>query len=150
MTQFSAESSGQSGQRKGIFLILAGALAIGIMPSAAKIAYQEGANPMSAIILRSLIGVIGIAVYMAIRRYPFKIGWKAFRFSSVTGITQSFNSLGIMGSVAYIDVSLAVLIIFCFPFWVSIYNHFTGNSRLTPTITVCFLVALAGLGWRLG
>jgi drug/metabolite transporter (DMT)-like permease len=150
MTQLSAEPSEQSSQRKGIILILAGALAIGIMPSAAKIAYQEGANPMAAIILRSLIGVIGIAVYMAIRRYPFNIGWKAFRFSSVTGVTQSFNSLGIMGSVAYIDVSLAVLIIFCFPFWVSIYNHLTGNSRLTPTISVCFLVALAGLGLALG
>lgn len=150
MTQSNAQQSGQSDQRKGIILILAGALAIGIMPSAAKIAYQEGANPMAAIILRSLIGVIGIAFYMAIRRYPFNIGWKAFRFSSVTGVTQSLNSLGIMGSVAYIDVSLAVLIIFCFPFWVSIYNHFTGSSRLTPIISVCFLVALGGLGLALG
>jgi len=50
MTQSNAGSPGRSSQRKGIFLILAGALAIGIMPSAAKIAYQEGANPMAAII----------------------------------------------------------------------------------------------------
>ena len=51
------------------------------MPSAAKIAYQEGANPLSAIILRSLIGVVGIAIYMLIRKIRFDIGWQAFRSS---------------------------------------------------------------------
>jgi drug/metabolite transporter (DMT)-like permease len=134
----------------GISLVLMGALAIGIMPSAAKIAYQEGANPLSAIMLRNLIGVIGIGGYMLIRRIRFDIGWQAFRFSSLTGVTQSFSSVGIMGSVAYIDVSLAVLIIFCFPFWVTIYNHYSGQSRLTPMVLVCFFIALLGLSLALG
>lgn len=120
------------------------------MPSAAKIAYQEGANPLSAIILRSLIGVVGIAIYMLIRKIRFDIGWQAFRSSSLTGVTQAFNSIGIMGSVAYIDVSLAVLIIFCFPFWVAIYNHYSGQTKLTPVVLVCFFIALLGLSLTLG
>ncbi|MGI9318303.1 MAG: DMT family transporter [bacterium] len=137
-------------QRTGVVLILLGALAIGLMPSAAKIAYQEGANPLAAIVLRSLIGFLGIGIYMAVRNQIFNIGWRAIRFSSFTGITQSLNSLGIMGSVAYIDVNVAALIIFCFPFWVVIYNHFSGTSKLTPTIFSCFAVALIGLGLALG
>ena len=127
-----------------------GALAIGLMPSAAKIAYQEGANPLAAIVLRSLIGFLGIGLYMVIRQQKFRIGWPAIRFSSLTGITQAFNSLGIMGSIAYIDINVAALIIFCFPFWVAIYNHFSGTSKLTPAIFSCFAVALIGLGLALG
>jgi drug/metabolite transporter (DMT)-like permease len=37
-------------QKTGVILILLGALSIGFMPSTAKIAYQEGANPLTAII----------------------------------------------------------------------------------------------------
>jgi drug/metabolite transporter (DMT)-like permease len=94
--------------------------------------------------------VLGMAIYMWIRRYPFRIDSKSLRFSAITGVTQSFNSVGIMASVAYIDVSLAILIIFCFPFWVSIYNHYSGVSRLTPMVSICFIAALIGLGLALG
>lgn len=137
-------------QKTGVILILLGALSIGLMPSAAKIAYQEGANPLAAIILRSLIGFVGIGIYMAARKHQFNVGWKEIRFSSLTGVAQSFTSLGIMGSVAFIDVNVAALIMFCFPFWVAIYNHFSGTSKLTPTIIFCFTLALIGLGLTLG
>ena len=137
-------------QLTGVILVLLGALSIGIMPSAAKIAYQEGANPMAAILLRSLVGVLGLAAFMLIRRIKFHLTLENFRISSITGITQSLCSLGIMGSVAYIDVSLSVLIIFFFPFLVILFNHFWGQSRLTSTIIVCFIVAVSGLGLALG
>lgn len=137
-------------QRTGIALILFGALVVGLMPSAAKIAYQEGANPLAVILLRSLVGVVGIGIYMLIRRYPFDIGWKAFQSSSITGVSQSLTSIGVMGSVAYIDVSLAMVIVFCFPFWVSIFNHYSGSTKLTLIILLCFTSALIGLGFVLG
>jgi drug/metabolite transporter (DMT)-like permease len=140
----------EKSQLLGVVLVLLGALAIGIMPSAAKIAYQEGANPLGAILLRSLVGFFGIGVYLLLRKGSFNIGWPAFRFSSLTGVMQSLNSIGIMGSVAFIDVSLAVLVIFCFPFWVIIYNHFWGQVRMTPIVSLCFIVAIAGLGLALG
>ena len=137
-------------QLTGIILVLLGALSIGIMPSAAKIAYQEGANPIAAILLRSLVGLLGLAAFMLIRRIKFHLTLENFKKSSITGITQSLSSLGIMGSVAYIDVSLSVLIIFFFPFLVILFNHFWGQSRLTSTIIVCFVVAVSGLGLALG
>ena len=120
------------------------------MPSAAKIAYQEGANPMAAILLRSMVGLLGLAAFMLIRRIKFNLTLENFRKSSITGVTQSLSSLGIMGSVAYIDVSLSVLIIFFFPFLVILFNHFWGQSRLTTTIIICFFVAISGLGLALG
>jgi drug/metabolite transporter (DMT)-like permease len=148
MTKISSETP--LSQKTGVLLILLGALSIGLMPSAAKIAYQEGANPLAAIILRSLIGFLGIGIYMVARKHKFNVGWREIRFSSLTGVAQSFTSLGIMGSVAFIDVNVAALIIFCFPFWVAIYNHFSGTSKLTPTIISCFTLALIGLALTLG
>ena len=142
--------STEPSQRTGVILILCGALAVGLMPSAAKIAYHEGANPLAVILLRSIIGVIGIGLYLWIKKYRFNISWREFRFSSVTGIAQSFCSLGIMASIAYINLSLAMVIIFCFPFWVLVYNHFRGTSKLTPIIMGCFFLALLGLSLALG
>ena len=129
----------------GTVFVLLGALAIGLMPSAAKIAYQEGANPLAAIILRSVIGIIGVSIYLLIRRQSFGFSHAALNAGIVVGIAQAFNSLGIMASVAYIDVSVAIVIISCFPFWVAIYNHLTGASRLTLPMLICFFLALAGL-----
>lgn len=137
-------------QFTGVILVLLGALSIGIMPSAAKIAYLEGANPMAAILLRSLVGLFGLAVFMLLRRVKFNLTLENFKKSSLSGVTQSLSSLGIMGSVAYIDVSLAVLIIFFFPFIVIIFNHYWGQNRMTITIVICFLVAISGLGLALG
>jgi len=129
----------------GTIFVLLGALSIGLMPSAAKIAYQEGANPLAAIILRSLIGIIGVSIYLAIRRQSFGFSRAALNAGIVVGIAQAFNSLGIMASVAYIDVSVAIVIISCFPFLVAVYNHLTGASRLTLSMLVCFFLALSGL-----
>ena len=123
----------------GVILVLLGALSIGIMPSAAKIAYQEGANPISAILLRSLVGLVGLAIYMCWRNIRFHFEKKNIKNSCAMGIVQSLSSLGIMGSVAYIDISLAILIIFCFPFIVILYNHHKGHSRMTPLIMLVVL-----------
>ncbi|MFT7672722.1 MAG: drug/metabolite transporter (DMT)-like permease [Gammaproteobacteria bacterium] len=133
----------------GVILVLLGALSIGIMPSAAKIAYQEGANPIAAILMRSLVGLTGLAIYMTWRNIRFHLERKNIKRSFATGIVQSLSSLGIMGSVAYIDISLAVLIIFCFPFIVILYNQYKGHSKMTPSVMLSFFVAIFGLGLAL-
>ena len=134
----------------GIIFVLLGALAIGIMPSAAKVAYQEGANPMAAIVVRSLIGVVGIGIYMKLTRIRFGVGWNTVGYSSFSGAMQSLSSLGIMFSLAYMDVSLAVLIIFCFPFIVAAFTHFSGSSKISGMVLLCFCVAMVGLSLVLG
>jgi len=134
----------------GIIFVLLGALAIGIMPSAAKVAYQEGANPMAAIVVRSLIGVIGIGTYMGLVGIRFGVGWNTVRYSSFSGAMQSLSSLGIMFSLAYMDVSPSVLIVFCFPFIVAAFTHFYGGSRISGIVLICFCVAIVGLALVLG
>ena len=67
----------------------------------------------------------------------------------MTGVAHALAVLGIMGAVAYIDVSLAILIVFLHPFLIAIVEHFRGESRLTPALVARIAVAVVGLGLAL-
>ncbi len=128
----------------GIGVILVGAVFVGLMPNAAKIAYQEGANPLGVITIRCILGMIGLGLFLAIRG-QFRFNWQIFRGSALTGSAQALSSIGMLGAVAYIDVSLAILIIFIHPVLIAVVGHFTGENRLTVPLVVCIAFAMAGL-----
>ncbi len=137
-------------QAFGIGMILLGSVFVGVMPNAAKIAYQDGANPLALILLRTIFGALGMALFMIVRGRKFGIARTHVKQSAIAGIAQFFCALGFMGSVAYIDVSLASLLIFFFPFIVAVISHWRGDIRLTPMIVGCMIVATVGLGLALG
>lgn len=149
MTEANPSTSDLSRQGLGLGMVLVAAIFVSLIPITAKISYQEGANPLAVITLRALLGMIGLGTYMALRRQGFRIGWPSFRFSAVTGAAQAFGALGIMGAVAYIDISLAILIVFLHPFLIAIVAHFRGESRLTALTASCIAVALLGLALAL-
>lgn len=150
MTELRIDQTTNSRQYFGVGMVLLGAVAIGLMPSATKIAYQEGANPLAVITLRCLIGMFGIGLYMLATRQAFKIERSALRFSTLSGVAQAFNSLGIIGALAFIDVSITVLIFSCFPFLIAIVEHYRGRSKITLFVTGCITSALIGLSMTLG
>jgi drug/metabolite transporter (DMT)-like permease len=143
-------STHNSQQFLGIAMVLLGAVVIGLMPSATKIAYQEGANPLSIITLRCIIGMLGIGAFMLLSHKSFKVGKTALRYSTLSGVAQVFNSVGLLGALAYIDVSITVLIFSCFPFLIVIVEHYTGRSRITLFVIGCITAALVGLAMALG
>lgn len=149
MNEIPLGASGPSRQGFGIGIVLFAGIFIGLLPNAAKIAYQEGANPLAVLTVRSVLGMMGLGIYLSVSGGRFKIGWPAFRFNAVPGAAYALASLGIMGAVAYIDVSLAILIVFLHPFFIAIVEHFRGGSRLTPVLVACIAVALVGLGLAL-
>lgn len=150
MSERSIELPDKSRQYFGIGMVLLAAVVIGLMPTATKVAYQEGANPLAVITLRCIVGMIGIGLYMIASRQSFKIEIPALRYSTISGVAQAFNSLGIMGALAYIDVSITVLIFSCFPFLIAIIEHYRGGSKLTLFITGCISSALIGIAMTLG
>ena len=91
----------------GVGCVLLSAFLIAVTPNAAKIAYQEGANPLAVITFRCVLGTAGLALYLSVRKRWPQEGWKTFRKSFLTGLTQAFTALGFLGAVAFIDVSLA-------------------------------------------
>ncbi len=136
-------------QNVGIGILLLSCLSVALTPNCAKIAYQEGANLLAVFTVRSLTGLLGLGLFQIIRRRSFYVPRSAFWFGSITGMTQALTTVGIMGAVAFINVSLAVLIFFLHPFLIAIINHFRGESQLTPALVGLILLGLFGLGMTL-
>jgi len=134
----------------GIGVVLLSALLIGMAPNAAKIAYQEGANPLAVITFRSVIGAVGIAAYLSARHQWPENGLHAFRRSAISGLAQVLTALGFLGAVAFIDVSLAALIFYFHPFLVAAVGHFRGDMAMSPIRIACIAAAIAGLALVFG
>lgn len=150
MTQYEVDQISNSQQYFGVAMVLLGAIVIGLMPIATKIAYQEGANPLAVMTSRCIIGMLGIGVYMTLSRRSFRVTKTALGFSIVSGVAQVFNSVGLLGALANIYVSITVLIFSCFPFLILIVEPYTGRSKMTLFVIGCITLALTGLALALG
>jgi len=136
-------------QAFGLGMVLVSFLFFALLPNAAKIAYQEGANLIAVFTVRCIVGMLGLAIYLGATRGRFRVGWSFFRSSSIPGAVHALLVLGMMGSVAYIDVSLAILIVFIHPFFIAIVEHYRGSNQLTMVFVLCGVVTLLGLALAL-
>jgi drug/metabolite transporter (DMT)-like permease len=134
----------------GILLILMAAILVGLMPAFAKFAYAEGANVLMLLLARSAIGVIILVVFILLTGRTPGLTLAGMKQSFVPGLTHVFAAIGLLGSIVYIDISLANIILFLYPFPIAIVAHWRGEARLTP-LTIAFMVlAMVGLALVLG
>ena len=140
----------QTEQVKGIVLILIGAVLIGLMPTSARFAYDDGANALSVLFGRSVIGVVVLLAYILFRQMGNALSVTNLRQSLWPGITHVFSAFGILASIVYIDISVANVIVFLFPFPVAIIAHIRGDTLITPAIIALMVVSLVGLVMVLG
>lgn len=134
----------------GIGLVFVSSMLIAVTPNAAKIAYLEGANTLAVVTARSVIGVLALAGYMILRGGWPGSGFEVFRSSVRAGIAQALTSIGFIGAVAYIDVSLAALIFYLHTFLIAIVGHFRGHTKLGPRLFLCIAAAIGGVALVLG
>ena len=139
-----------NGRITGIVFVLISAVLLATAPNAAKIAYQEGANPQAVITIRTLLGVILLAVYLFIRKQWPNQMLNTIKRSPFSGLAFLLASVGFMGAVAFIDVSLTVMIFYLHTFLVAVVGHFRGDVSLNLRLVSLIFLALAGLGLVLG
>jgi drug/metabolite transporter (DMT)-like permease len=150
MAQGEASAHAAGNRLLGIFFIIVAALFIGLMPNAAKLAYAEGANPIAVLVIRAVIAVTGLAVFLRMRGNRLAIPRPYVRKTALAGFAMLFSAGGGMGAVAYIDVSLASVLFFTYPFFVAAVNHIRGLTRLGRAEINCMILAFLGLALALG
>jgi len=134
----------------GIVLVVVSAVFIGIMPNAAKLAYADGTNPLALLVVRSGVGVIAMAATLRIMGAPLAIPRDRVGSTALAGMALFVTAGGGMSSVAYIDVSLASVLFFTYPFFVAAINHVRGQTRLGVADIACMVLAFGGLALALG
>lgn len=137
-------------QIAGIVLVLVSAAAFALSPVAAKFAYAAGAGTLTVVTLRAAIGAAVLAPLLLAQRRALLLRGEALRLGLIAGVASSLVSYGFIGAVAYIPVSLAMLIFFTHPLLVAGLWHWQGKERLAPAQLGFGLMVLSGLGLALG
>jgi drug/metabolite transporter (DMT)-like permease len=137
-------------QAAGILLVLASTIAFAIGPTAAKLALDNGSNTLTVVTLRGVIGAALMALLVPMSRQGFGIDRRALRWCLYCGVFYSLTVYGFIGSVAYVPVSVAVLVFFTHPILVAVIAHRRGGDRLTARKVLLAFAALTGLALALG
>jgi len=144
---------------RGYLYLIGCAFSFGLITTLAKIGYDEGATAHTVVFFRILSTSILMGIWSLWTGSKIKSGKKSKEqvFPRlplqlkivVTGICISVMSLGYLGSVKYIPVSLSVLLFFTFPFWVLIINYIIDREIPKLHKLFAFIVAFFGLSLSL-
>lgn len=151
MTSYEAVLPGGSasyGRRQaiGVALIVISAIAIAMVPSLGKLAYEGGSNTLTVITGRSAFSVIITYLLLLISRRPITIARQPLMISLGSGVGYAVILYGYLGAVNYLPVNQVVLIYFIHPLLVGLLAMWLGQERLTFASIGALAVALLGLG----
>lgn len=134
----------------GICITMISAISFGMIAPFAVLSYAGGSNAITFGISRALaMSAVGILLVLL-----FKSDWRipqAARTSVVLVVLgQSGLSIGILGAVQFIPVSLAILIMYIYPALVLIIEAIMLREKLSGTLATTCLLAFTGLAIVLG
>ncbi len=127
-----------------IFALVAGIL-FGLIGPTTKIAYDAGASVGLAIFLRYAVASIISFPFLPFQKNllsSYKTNLKYFLLISIGSI---FLTLGLLTSVIFIEVSLAILIFCLYPIYVLLYSIIIDKEKILLAVKILFIVTFLGI-----
>ncbi len=131
------------------FLMGVSALAVAVMVNAPKLAFQGGSNPATVVTIRAIIACLILSVILIVKRQPFKLKGRALVNGMACGVASALMLYSTYVAILYIGVSLTILIVFINPFFLAVYYHYFGASKLTTLRIIAGFIAFGGLALAL-
>jgi drug/metabolite transporter (DMT)-like permease len=138
-------AGGPRRQAIGIALVLFSAVAFAVGPSAARLALDNGSNPITVAALRSAISVALMGLLLVALRGGLRPDRRAWRWCLLAGALQAVTVYAFIGALALVPVGVAVLVFFTHPILIAVIAHLRGRERLTRRKAVLAVLAFAGL-----
>ncbi len=131
----------------GSMLVLLSAAGFGIMGIVGKIAYAEGATPISVLAMRFIIAALIMWTYNALtgkfKHFRIKKN-QLVRTFVLGGIFYAITSVFFFSSINYIPVCLTSMILYLYPVFVSLYMFVFAGERMGYTQLIALIMALFG------
>lgn len=129
----------------GLLITFFAALFVSLITTFARLAYDSGSNPPTQVLLRSLCMMLALGGLQLALGRSLALPRGVMPATLGLALCIFLMSFGYLSSVAYIDVSLAVLLLYTFPLMVGIASPLLGRERMTWLKALCLIGAFAGL-----
>lgn len=137
----SASPAGQ--QLAAIGTVIVSSCMIAGVPIFAKLAYLLGASILVVVVRRTAVAALLLGVMLTALRQSLRASTRVLRLCVVGGIASALTSLGFLGSIASIDVSLAMLIVYLHPVIIALIGRMRGTYKFgLPRTLFCIAIVL--------
>jgi drug/metabolite transporter (DMT)-like permease len=136
-------------QMVGRAIALSAAVFYGFNTTLSRLAYDTGTTPVSLTLYRFLMAAVLMIVIVLVLRKSWKLSVTPLVFASC--IFGNFaTSIGHLGAVNYIPVSLSAIIFYTFPLLVVAYKRIAHREAVKRNELLAFIFAFIGIGVALG
>lgn len=134
--------------------MLLSAFGFALIPVLAVYAYKGGISVITLLFIRFAIATLFFFTYCIASRRKFNLTGKNLLSTFILGVLYTFTSFFYFSSVRYISPSLAAMLFYTYPMFVSIlyfilYKN-TANKRIIISVAISFSGLLLAFGTSMG
>jgi drug/metabolite transporter (DMT)-like permease len=125
------------------------ALMMGANHVAARLAFNNGVDVATAVVVRSAMTAGVVTALLFIQRVPVSFGPRHKRFLPLIGLLIGVQSLCLYSAVARLPVALALLAFNTYPLWTALWDRVLYQRRPERAVVIAMPVILLGLALAL-
>ena len=125
------------------------ALMMGANHVAARLAFNNGVDVATAVVFRSCVTVLVLAVILLVQRVPLRFTPRHQRMLPLIGLLIGVQSLCLYSSVARLPVALALLAFNTYPIWTALWARVIYRQAPERALLLAMPVILLGLALAL-
>lgn len=145
-------ADGQTARRARLGIILAGVagLMLAVNDVSVPFSYQNGFSPPTVVLARFAFLVLTVIILLLVLGRRPRLPRDRAGHALGSGVMTAIATLGLLGSFAFIPVSLGVVILYTFPMLTALFECL--HARRFPGLIelLCLITAFAGVGIAVG
>ncbi len=134
----------------GIALALTAAIGFGLAIPVARFAYQGGTNGLTVASIRTCVATLVLVALCVATGRSMRVTRRDWLHLAGLGVVLSMLFYGNVGSVEYISVGLAALLVFTYPTMIATLEAAITRTMPAPAKAIALVAAFAGLFLMLG